>query len=120
MQSPPILSQQVRHPPGAFWGMNVGPIHDHDDPPFAARRAGHALFDQLTEGFRIAFLGADAHDLAGTPVRGRTLLSFGRAYPRSPDFALLTPQHPHPRERGEQAQFGFVLDVEIGPARRVV
>lgn len=115
-----MFAEQLRHEPRALRGMNLGSIHDHNHPPFAASRAGHAFFNQLTEGLRIAFLGANPNNLAGAPIRGGTLLSLGRMHPRSPDFALLTAQHPHPRERREQTQLGFVLDVDIGPARRVV
>jgi hypothetical protein len=100
--------------------MNLGSVRDDDHPPFAASRACETLFGQMTKGFRIAFLGTDSHDLARAPVCGGTFLSLGWTHARRPDLALLTAQHPHPRQGGKQAQLRFILNINIGSARRVV
>ncbi len=120
MQASSILSEQVGYQSGTLGGMNLGPVCDDDHSTFAASRAGYAFFDQLAEGGGIAFLGSDPDNLAGAPIGRGTFLALGRTHARSANLALLTTQHPHPREGGKQTQLGFVLNIEIGPARGMI
>jgi hypothetical protein len=81
VQSSPGLAEQLGHEPRAFRRMNLGSIGDDDHPAFAASRAHHALFNQLTERFRIVLLGPDTNDLAVAPIRGSTSCRVGGRTP---------------------------------------
>jgi hypothetical protein len=71
--------------------MDPGAIHNHDHTPFSTNRTGQAFFDQATKGFRISFLGTDAHDCTRTPIRCGALMTLGWVYTRGTDFPLLSP-----------------------------
>jgi galactose-1-phosphate uridylyltransferase len=100
--------------------MNACTINDNDHAPFSMSRTSHALFDQTTEGFRISFLGTNAHDRTRAPICGGTLVTLGRMDTGSTHFVLAPAQHPHPRQSRKQTQFRFILNVDIGAPRRML
>ena len=120
LQSASIGFEQLRDKPRSFGRMNSRSIHNDDHAPFPTSRTCDALFNQATKCFRISFLGADAHDCALTPICCSALMTLGRMDTRGADFALLSTQHPHPRQSRKQTHFRFVLNVDIDTPRRVL
>jgi hypothetical protein len=119
-QSPAIRFEQFSHQPRSFWRMNPGTVHNNDHTPFSTDRTGHALHSQATKRLRISFLTPNAHDRTCPPIRCSTLVTLGRMDTRGTNFALLSAQHPHPRQRWKQTHFRFVLHVDIGTSRRML
>jgi hypothetical protein len=119
-QSPSILFEQLSHQSRSLRRMDAGAIYNDNHTPFATRRTGQALLSQTTKCFRISFLAPNAHDRTRPPIGGSTLVTFRRMDTWGTNFALLSAQHPHPRQRRKQAHFRFVLNVDIGTPRRML
>jgi hypothetical protein len=100
--------------------MDPGAIHNDNHTPFAVRRTGQALLSQATKGFRISFFTTNAHDRTRPPVCGSTLMTLWWMDTRSTNFALLSAQHPHPRQCRKQTQFRFILNIDISTPRRML
>jgi hypothetical protein len=116
-QSPSVSFEQLGDQPRSLRRMDPGTIHNHDHTPFSTSRTRQALFSQATKRLRIAFLGTNTHDCAFAPIGCSTLMAFGRMDTWSTDFPLLSTQHPHPCQRRKQAQFCFILNVDISTSR---
>jgi len=100
--------------------MDTRTIRHDNHTPFASRRARQTLFDQTAKRIGVSPLGANANDVAGSPVRRRTLIAFRGADTWRTDATLLTAKHPHARQSRKQTQFGFILNVHVGTARRMI
>lgn len=119
-QAMSVTCAQIGDSPGTFDGMDTCAIGHGNHAPFASRRAGQTFFDQAAEGLGVSFMGANADDVTGAPVRGGAFITFRWMHTRRADATLMTAKHPHARQSGKQTQFGFVLNIDIGATRRMV
>ena len=119
-QATAVTCTQLCDSSGAFDSMNARTVGHNNHAPFASRRARQTLFDQAAKRVGVSLLGTDANDVAGPPVRRRTLIAFRWADTWRTDATLLTAKHPHARQSRKQTQFGFILNVHVGTARRMV
>ncbi len=116
-QSPVTRFEQFSNQPRSFRCMDPGAVHNDNHTPFATRRASKTLQSQATKGFRISFFTPNAHDRTRPPICGSALMTLRRMDTWGTNFALFSTQHPHPRQRRKQAQFCFILNVDISTSR---
>lgn len=119
-QAASIALAQVCHAPRALDRVNACAIGYHDYASFASRRTRQTLLDQATERLSVSFGSADADDVTRSPVSRSALVTFRWSYAGCADATLLAAKHPHACQGRKQTQFGFILNVDIGAARRVI
>lgn len=102
---------------GFFRPMDMGIVTEHDDSPPPRPGTPNQRVAQGAEGLAIPMVGVAAHDRPVSPVGGGEEMAFPIG-PRGRNLPLVAAAHPAARQRGQQRQFRFVLDVQIDPRRR--
>lgn len=92
-------------------------VHKHDRSAASRPRPTHERLAQGAERHRLAPLPVAPENSALPPVDRREQMALA-VLARGGDLPVVAPPHPATGQGGQQCQFGFILEVEIGPRRR--